>query len=116
MGNASMHKWKMLLKYWGMVPTLSGPLGLGRAADTMVGGVYLTKRGRNVGTSIIYIGITTLSLGRPHYSSSPPSSTTSYSLCNPPPLLLHHHHAKGQPRTVARYAAAPTTMGAETTR
>ena len=54
MGNASMHKWKMPLKYWGMVPTLSGPLGLGRAADTMVGGVYLTKRGRNIMHSYLW--------------------------------------------------------------
>jgi hypothetical protein len=45
MGNVSMHKWKMPLKYWGMVPTLSGPLGLGRAADTMVGGGDLPKMG-----------------------------------------------------------------------
>ena len=38
-----MHEGKMPLKYWGMLPSLSGPLGLGREADTMVGGGYLTK-------------------------------------------------------------------------
>ena len=74
MGNVSMHEWKMPLKYWGMVPTLSGPLGLGRAADTMVGGGGVPyKRGGHVGTSIIYVGITTISLGHPHYSSPPPT-------------------------------------------
>ena len=55
------------------------------------------KWGGHVGTSKIYVGIGTISLGRPHYSSSPPSSTTSYSLkhlCNHPPLLLHHHRTK----------------------
>jgi len=31
-----MYEWKMPLKYWGMLLYLSGPLGLGRAADTMV--------------------------------------------------------------------------------
>jgi hypothetical protein len=36
---------KMPLKFWGMLPSLSGPLGLGRAADTMVGGGYLTNGG-----------------------------------------------------------------------
>ncbi len=40
-----MHEWKMPLKYRGMLPSLSGPLGLGRAADTMVGGGYLTNGG-----------------------------------------------------------------------
>ena len=43
MGNVPMHEWMMPLKYWGMVPALSGLLGLGQAADTMVGGGYLTK-------------------------------------------------------------------------
>jgi len=33
-----MYEWKMPLKYWGMLSSLSGPLGLGQAADTMVGG------------------------------------------------------------------------------
>ncbi len=45
MGNVSMHEWKMPLNYWGMVPTLSGPLGLGQAEDTMVGGGERTKGG-----------------------------------------------------------------------
>ena len=45
MGIAPMHEGKMSLKYWGMLPSLSGPLGLGQAADTMVGGGYLTKGG-----------------------------------------------------------------------
>jgi hypothetical protein len=45
MGNVSMHEWKMPLKYWGMVLTLSGPLGLGRAADTMVGGGGTLQKG-----------------------------------------------------------------------
>ena len=54
MGNVSMHKWKMPLKYWGIVPTLSGPLGLGRAADTMVGGVPY-KRGGHVGVINIFV-------------------------------------------------------------
>jgi len=36
-----MYEWKMSLKYWDMLSSLSGPLGLGGAADTMVclGGV-----------------------------------------------------------------------------
>jgi len=71
-----MYEWNMPLKYWGMLSSLSGPLGLGRAADTMVGGVPY-KRGRHVGASKINVGISTISLGRPLYSSSPPSSTTS---------------------------------------
>ena len=33
-----MYEWKMPLKYWGMLSCLSGPLGLGQAADTMVWG------------------------------------------------------------------------------
>ena len=46
MGILSMHEGKMPLKYWGMLPSLSGPLGLGQAADTIVGvGEYLTKGG-----------------------------------------------------------------------
>jgi hypothetical protein len=46
MGILPMHEGKTPLKYWGMLPSLSGPLGLGRAADTMVGGGgYLTKGG-----------------------------------------------------------------------
>ena len=45
MGNVPMHEWMMLLKYWGMVPALSGPLGLEQAADTMVGGGILQKGG-----------------------------------------------------------------------
>ncbi len=92
MGIIPMDKGKMPLKYWGMLPSLSGPLGLGRVADTMVGGVPY-KRGGHVGMSKIYVGISTISLGCPHYSFSPPSSTTSYSLKhthNPLPLLLHH--------------------------
>jgi hypothetical protein len=28
MGIVPMHEWKMPLKYWGMIPSLSGPLGL----------------------------------------------------------------------------------------
>ena len=31
-----MYEWKMPLKYWDMLSSLSGPLGLGGAADTMV--------------------------------------------------------------------------------
>jgi len=45
MGILPMHEGKMPLKYWGMLPSLSGPLGLGRAADTMVGGGTLQKGG-----------------------------------------------------------------------
>jgi len=42
-----MYDWKMPLKYWGMLSSLSGPLGLGRAVDTTVwGGGYL-QSGRN---------------------------------------------------------------------
>ncbi len=96
MGIVSMHEGKMPLKYWGMLPSLSGPLGLGRAVNTMVGGDPY-KRGGHVGMSKIYVAISTISLGRPHYSSSPPSSTTSYSLehlCNPPTCLLHYHCTK----------------------
>jgi len=33
-----MYDWKMPLKYWGMLSSLSGPLGLGRAVDTTVWG------------------------------------------------------------------------------
>jgi hypothetical protein len=33
-----MYEWKMPLKYWDMISCLSGPLGLGQAADTMVWG------------------------------------------------------------------------------
>jgi len=40
-----MQKGKMPLKYWGMIPSLSGPLGLGRAADTMVGGRGTLQKG-----------------------------------------------------------------------
>jgi hypothetical protein len=38
MGILPMHEGKMPLKYWSILPSLSGPLGLGRAADTTVGG------------------------------------------------------------------------------
>jgi len=44
LGIVPMHEWKMPLKYWSMLSSLSGPLGLGRAADTMAmvrgGGTY----------------------------------------------------------------------------
>ena len=40
-----MYEWKIPLKYWGMLSFLKGPLGLGRAADTMVWGGYLSSGG-----------------------------------------------------------------------
>ena len=42
MGIVPMHDWKVPLKYRGMLPFCSGPLGLEQAADTMVcgGGTY----------------------------------------------------------------------------
>jgi hypothetical protein len=45
MGIVSMHEWKVPLKYRGMLPFPSGPLGLGQAADTMVWGGYLQNGG-----------------------------------------------------------------------
>jgi hypothetical protein len=45
MGIAPMHDGKIPLKYWGVLPYVSGPLGLGQAADTIVGEGYLTKGG-----------------------------------------------------------------------
>ena len=72
MGILPMHEGKMPLKCWGMLPSLSGPLGLGQAADTMVGGGVPYKRGGHVGISKIYVGISTISLGRPHYIPPPP--------------------------------------------
>ena len=50
----------------------SGPLGLGQEVDTMVGGGVPYKKGGHVGTSKIYVGISTISLGHPHYSPPPP--------------------------------------------
>jgi hypothetical protein len=41
--NCSLHKWKVPLKYRGMLSFPSGPLGLGQAADTMVWGGGTTK-------------------------------------------------------------------------
>jgi hypothetical protein len=44
MGIVPMHEWKAPLKYRGMLPFPSGPLGPGQAADIMVcgvGGYYL---------------------------------------------------------------------------
>jgi hypothetical protein len=38
LGNCPMYECKMPLKYWGMLSSLSGPLGLGRAVETMVVG------------------------------------------------------------------------------
>ena len=38
MGIVPMHERKVPLKYQGMLPFTSGPLGLGQAADTMVWG------------------------------------------------------------------------------
>jgi hypothetical protein len=40
-----MYEWKMPLKYWGMLSSPSGPLGLGQAADTMIWGGYLQSGG-----------------------------------------------------------------------
>ena len=41
MGIVPMHEWKVPLKYRGMHPFPSGPLGLGQAVDNMVwGGTY----------------------------------------------------------------------------
>ncbi len=71
MGILPMHEGKMPLKCWGMLPSLSGPLGLGQVVDTMVGGSTLQKGG-HVGISKIYIGISSISLGRPHYTPPPP--------------------------------------------
>ena len=45
MGIVPMHEGKMPLKYWGMLLSLSGPLGLGRAVDTMAGRGTLQKEG-----------------------------------------------------------------------
>ena len=45
MGILPMHEGKMPLKCWGMLPSLSGPLGLGQAADTIDGGSTLQKGG-----------------------------------------------------------------------
>jgi hypothetical protein len=39
MGIVPMHEWKVPLKYGGMLPFPSGPLGLEQAADTMVWGL-----------------------------------------------------------------------------
>ncbi len=50
MGIILMLKWKMPLKYWGMLPSQRGQLGLRQAADIMVrGGVHK----KMVGTIII---------------------------------------------------------------
>jgi hypothetical protein len=40
-----MHEWKVPLKYRGMLPFPSGPLGLGQAATPWSGGGYLQNGG-----------------------------------------------------------------------
>jgi hypothetical protein len=44
-GIVPMYEWKVSLKYKGMLPFPSGPLGLGQAGDTMVWGGYLQNGG-----------------------------------------------------------------------
>jgi hypothetical protein len=44
-----MYELKMPLKYWGMLSCLSGPLGLGQVADTMIWGWgYLQSGGKTI--------------------------------------------------------------------
>jgi hypothetical protein len=45
------------------------------------------------------------------WERKPPNKQTYYNLCP----FIQAAYQRHQPRTVARYAAAPTTMGAETT-
>ena len=40
-----MYEWKMPPMYWVILSSLSGPLGLGQAADTMVWRGYLRSGG-----------------------------------------------------------------------
>jgi hypothetical protein len=49
MGIVLMLKWKMPLKYWGMIPSRRGRLGLRQAADIMVrGGVHKKMAGTKI--------------------------------------------------------------------
>jgi hypothetical protein len=49
MGIVLMLKWKMSLKYWGMLPSQRGWLGLQQAADIMVrGGVHKKMAGTKI--------------------------------------------------------------------
>jgi len=49
-----MYEWKMLRKYWGMLSYLSGLLGLGRAADSMVwGGERSSVPGASSSSSLV---------------------------------------------------------------
>jgi len=68
-----MYEWKMHLKYWGMLPSLSGPLGLGRVADTMVWGGLPAKWREQKTTSTYILRLHRNSKGVP---------------CNPLPFLI----------------------------
>jgi hypothetical protein len=53
MGIVLLLKWKMPLKYWGMLPSQRGRLGLRQVADIMVrGGVHKNGRNKNIGRSV----------------------------------------------------------------
>ena len=88
-----MHEWKVPLKYRAVLLFLSGPLGLGGVADTMVWGGYLRSGGNKnlqAHTYLSYVGIQrgALLCYQIIILSSP--------LPLPLPLLAtHHHHNHG---------------------
>ena len=56
MGIVPMHEWKMSLKYWGMIPSLSGPLGLRQSGGHHdQGGVPMKMAGNKSNLGIQYI-------------------------------------------------------------
>ena len=67
MGIVPMHQWKVPLKYQATLLFPSGPLGLGGAADTMVGGGVPTKWREQKSTSTYILKLRRNSTGVPYF-------------------------------------------------
>ncbi len=82
MGIVPMHQWKVPLKYQATLLFPSGPLGLGGAADTMVGGGVPTKWREQKSTSTYILKLRRNSAGVPYFI------TKASSRCHSPPPQL----------------------------
>ncbi len=80
-----MYEWKMHVKCWGMILLSWGPLSYQSSGHHGLWARYLKKGGNNEVLVWGHVGISTIILGRPHYSSF-----TSYS---PPPCNHPTCHA-----------------------
>ncbi len=95
MGIVLMLKWKMTLKYWGMLPSQRGGLGLRQAVDIMVReGVHKKMAGTKfIGRNLVQSnekfkrGLTNY-----YYFYSMMPLAIAAPCCNPPPRDAASHH------------------------